>query len=73
MLSESFYLKLAVTCKNLFPFVPVVRLVIFNLKTDILNAMNLTNRRKKYLRFSFFNQITAAMLPQLFPQAGREL
>ena len=73
MLSESFYLKLAVTCKNLFPFVPVVRLVIFNLKTDILNTMNLTNRRKKYLRFSFFNQITAAMLPQLFPQACGEL
>ena len=30
LLSESFYLKLAITCKNLFPFASVVRLVIFS-------------------------------------------
>ena len=29
LLTESFFLKLAITCKNLFPFAPVVRLVIF--------------------------------------------
>ena len=29
-ISDNFYLKLAITCKNLFPFAPVVRLVIFS-------------------------------------------
>ena len=28
-MTDYFYLKLAITCKNLFPFAPVVRLVIF--------------------------------------------
>ena len=28
-ISDNFYLKLAISCKNLFPFAPVVRLVIF--------------------------------------------
>ena len=34
LLSESFYLKIAITCKNLFPFAPVVRLVIFSKVTE---------------------------------------
>ena len=29
LISGDFYLKLAITYKNLFPFAPVVRLVIF--------------------------------------------
>ena len=32
-ISDEFYLKLVITCKNLFPFAPVVRLVIFLLCT----------------------------------------
>ena len=27
---DNFYLKLAISCKNLFPFAPVVRLIIFH-------------------------------------------
>ena len=30
LLSYTFYVKLAFTCKNVFPFAPVVRLVIFS-------------------------------------------
>ena len=40
-ISDDFYLKLAITCKKLFPLAPVVQLVIFQL--DSLYFSNLHN------------------------------
>jgi len=34
-ISDEFYLKLVITCKNLFPFAPVVRLVIFSMLPEL--------------------------------------
>ena len=48
MLSESFYLKLAITCNNMFPFAPVVRLVIFSLT---MANVYLKNGQKKGANF----------------------
>ena len=42
-ISDDFYLKLAITCKNLFPFAPVVRLVIFFQKLSPIIFKTLPN------------------------------
>ena len=46
LFSDNFYLKLAITCKNLFPFAPVVRLVIFTvLRTEVLGSTLAFNQK----------------------------